>query len=245
MARGKKTKQKDMKAPDEGVVSRAGHAARDNPVAVGGAIVMALTGTLIIANAMTFQPGRHPAPLFVTRDRPAPVPGDEATTVMPQPISPLVLDIQMGLRRLGIYEGSLDGLMGPATERAIRNYQRMQGRPETGEASDELLAIMTLSGAKRTEASQPVPRGKPHVGEGYIASFRTEEPQAAVDMRLVRVQTVLSELGYGPLVADGVMGDSTLAAIRRFELDRDLPRTDTITQQFVERLEAVSGMTID
>lgn len=226
-------------------MSRAGHVARDNPVAVGGTIVMALTGTLIIANAMTFQDGRHPAPFFVTRER-ADLPTTENTdTVMPQPISPLVLDIQLGLRKLGLYEGSLDGLMGPATERAIRQFQRMQGRPETGEASDELLALMTLMGGRRAEASLPVPRGKPHEGEGYIASFQQQEPEVPADMRLVRIQTLLSDLGYGPLVADGKLGHQTTAAIRRFELDRDLPMTGEISEQFIKRLEAVSGKSVN
>jgi peptidoglycan hydrolase-like protein with peptidoglycan-binding domain len=62
------------------------------------------------------------------------------------------------------------------------------------------------------------------------------------DPRLMKIQKALSELGYGPLKADGLMGANTTAAIRRFEFDRGLPLTGEPGRKVVERLEMVSGL---
>ena len=51
----------------------------------------------------------------------------------------LVLRVQQRLRELGLYEGSLDGRMGPATAAAIRAYQRWSALDVDGAASRALL----------------------------------------------------------------------------------------------------------
>ena len=247
MARGKRTVVEDEA---DGMMARAGNIARDNPVAAGGAVVMALTGCLIVANAVSLQPGRHPAPLFATRDRPQEVESRERRGIEIQQVSTLVLDLQGSLRRIGLYEGPLDGLMGPATERAIRHYERLQGRMETGEATEGLLALITLQGSQPVSDAPPLPRAKPV--PGAVEAIKPVEdaitpppPPAPLDSRLARIQQLLSDLGYGPLSADGVMGENTSSAIRRFELDRGLPITGELTPGVIERLEMVSGKKID
>ncbi|MEP0234176.1 peptidoglycan-binding domain-containing protein [Roseibium sp.] len=242
MARGKKA---DFEEETDGMMARAGGIARDNPVAAGGAVVMALTGCLIVANAVSLQPGRHPAPFFATRDRPQAIEPDDRRGIVVQEVSALVLDLQTSLRRIGIYEGPLDGLMGPATERSIRHYERLHGRLETGEATDELLALITLQGAVVAASGPPVPRPKPIGASALAAKTVSAPPLEPENPRLARIQQLLSDLGYGPLSTDGVMGDNTSSAIQRFELDRGLPITGELTPAVVERLEMVSGKRVD
>ncbi|MBO6757748.1 MAG: peptidoglycan-binding protein [Roseibium sp.] len=246
----------------DGLLTRTGGAARDNPVTAGGALVMLLTGCLIIANALGLQATPHPAPLFATRDRPMPVDAPDALDVRDtqvQEISALVLDLQTELRRQGFYEGPLDGVNGPATERAIRHYERKLGRKETGEATEALLALVTLqkTAPGPVLSRSPIPRPKPARGGAIQAgsALPTPDPRQTVsqaaepvpprDIRLARIQEILSDLGYGPLSADGVMGDNTSAAIKRFELDRGLPLTGQPSAAVVDRLEMVSGLSID
>lgn len=230
----------------ETLMARAGHLALDNPVAAGGTVVMGLTACLIIANAIGLQPGRHPAPLFATRDRPEalqiPEPDGRRSGLQVQEISTLVLDLQISLRKIGFYEGPLDGLSGPATERAIRAFERRAGQAETGKANEALLALILLHGDEPQSSLVPVPRAKP----GARSSLSVAPPPQLVnsvdaDPRLMKIQKALSELGYGPLKADGVMGANTTAAIKRFELDRGLPLTGEPGPQTVERLEMISG----
>lgn len=270
MARRRQKKRDELEETGEGMVSRAGGIARDNPVAAGGAIVMALTGCLIVANAIGFQPGRHPAPLFSTRDRAAEAAAadpDAWRSVQAPKVSALVLDLQQELRRVGLYAGPLDGILGPATEQSIRHFERFIGVPETGQPTDALLAQVTLQGPVPEERSLPIPRPKPgpavrgtqsfqpRTDPDITASIPANAPPVNVpnpspslspkEARLAKIQGILSELGYGPLVADGVMGENTSAAIRRFELDRGLPLTGMPSGKVIERLEMVSGETID
>jgi peptidoglycan hydrolase-like protein with peptidoglycan-binding domain len=242
MARGKKAKAEE---DPEGVVARAGGFARDNPVAAGGSVVMALTGCLIVANAVTLQPGRHPAPFFATRDRPQMIEPEDRRGIEVQEVSALVLDLQNNMRRMGIYEGPLDGLMGPATERAIRHYERLQGQLETGEATEALLAVMTLQGGAPAVDGPPVPRSKPFAAAGLPSDPEPGLIDQPGNPRLARIQQLLADLGYGPLQADGVMGGNTSSAIQRFELDRGLPITGQVSARVVDRLEMVSGKKVD
>ncbi|WP_209015186.1 peptidoglycan-binding protein [Roseibium limicola] len=241
--------------------------ARDNPVAAGGTVVMVLTGCLIVANAVGFQTDRHPAPLFSTRDRAVEQPASDPDgwrSVEAPVVSALVLDLQKDLRRIGLYEGPLDGIEGPATERSIRHFQRLQGIMETGEPSEALLAMIALQGPIPDEPQAPIPRPKPgpavrDTSAGSAPVLRSPpEPEITASIptppavvmspaqrRLSQIQALLSDLGYGPLVADGVMGENTSTAIRRFELDRGLPLTGDPSDAVVARLELVSGKKVN
>ncbi len=241
---GKRSKKPE---PPATMMTKAGNVARDNPVAAGGSVVMGLTACLIIANALGLQPGRHPAPYFSTRAWPdtvqVPEPDGRRGGVAVQEISTLVLDLQVSLRRLDLYVGPLDGVNGPATERAIRAFERKVGRVETGLANESLLALVHMHGTDpATLDAPPVPRAKP-LSAGTFSPVGETTAVSAVDAdpKLKKIQFALSELGYGPLTVDGVMGTNTSAALRRFELDRGLPMTGEPNSQTLERLEMVSG----
>jgi peptidoglycan hydrolase-like protein with peptidoglycan-binding domain len=280
--------------PREGLVARMGTAAMDNPVAAGGSIVMALTGCLIIANAVGLQPGRHPAPLVVTRERQSEAVPQENRVVMPQAVSTLVLDVQTELRRLGLYEGLLDGMVGPATERSVRRYEILAGLPETGEVSSALLARLLMETEDLVEraaaggggGSVPLPRPSPFASAAHHSSAALTGPAPAAAPatiaalveqarpvrnvplpaatgtvpvpprevssaaqvadsgggQLAKVQRLLSELGYGPLRADGMMSDNTANAIQRFELDRGLAITGQVSPSLIRELEEFTGI---
>ena len=245
-----KRRQQDHEE-ESSVTGRVGSIARDNPVAAGGTVVMALTGCLIVANAVGLQSGRHPAPLFMTRDwandTPAMIePEGRRGMAMPQ-ASQLVLDLQTALRRQDLYNGPLDGINGPATEQAIRMYQRAQRQPETGEPTEALLARITLQGTAPTSTAIPVPRKKPTAGgDEVLETVKTDPAEAdpAADPQIIQIQKLLSDLGYGPLQADGLMGENTQIAIKRFQLNWDLPITGKVSPDLVSRLESVSGRRI-
>jgi peptidoglycan hydrolase-like protein with peptidoglycan-binding domain len=228
-----------------------GSAALDNPVAAGGWLVMVLTGFLIIANATAFQSGRHPAPLVATRDRASPpaevAPAPDRATLQAQK---LVRDIQVELRRLGMYEGPLDGLKGPATERGVRAYQRARGLAETGRVDEALMARLALDtgdGVNGPDAP-PLPPLPPATVPGSSSATPPATPSAAPStalsperVRVASIQSALAELGYGPIEVDGYSGEQTSNAIRRFELDRGLPIDGTISERIAKELENVLG----
>lgn len=230
----------------------------DNPVIAGGWLVMLLTVAIIIANATSFQSEPHPAPLFSTRDA-APLAAEKAKAARAPAYSLLVHDAQLELRRLGFYEGLLDGIKGPATDRAVRAYQRSRSLPDTGKISAALVARLALDTGEAGDGlpsgeSVPVPQSAPasagvplppaDVPESAVTGS-TAVPRPAVqpegDRRILQIQSVLADLGYGPLAVDGLMGEETASAIRRFELDRGLPITGSLNDRVREELERMSG----
>ena len=58
------------------------------------------------------------------------------------PPDQVVANVQGALQRLGYYQGAIDGVLGPATQEAIENYQRHQGLPVTGGIDHRTLASM-------------------------------------------------------------------------------------------------------
>jgi len=60
-------------------------------------------------------------------------------------IGSTVADIQATLQRQGIYVGRTDGIAGPGTRAAIRDYQQLHALPITGIPSEFLLDYMKIS----------------------------------------------------------------------------------------------------
>jgi hypothetical protein len=56
----------------------------------------------------------------------------------------LVVQVQHRLARAGYYHGSVDGVMGPATRRAIRAYERSHNLRVDGAIDDRLLDTMNI-----------------------------------------------------------------------------------------------------
>ncbi len=241
MARRDNKRDSDMRSSGSMQHRRAGARklgalAFDNPVAAGGWLVMLLTGSLIIANATSFQTGPHPSPLLATRDVTSPQTLVKTTAIL---TAPLVRDVQVELRRLGFYEGLLDGLHGPATERAVRAYQRARALTDTGRIDEALLARLALDfGGADNDPAIPVPHAAPKVAE-IVSEEAPTAPKG--DGRVLQLQALLSDLGYGPIVIDGLFGEQTASAIRRFELDRGLPITGEIGERLFAELENMSG----
>ncbi len=177
-----------------------------------------ICGAAIVGNAVFMQAGKHPAPLFATRE---PSFADQS---MPDPA--LVSDIQQALAARKIYRGAVDGIAGPETRLAIRTFERNWGLPTRGEPSAALLATLATSPdvvVAKTARAEP-------------------DPVEASDPRLAEVQAALSRAAYGPLNVDGRPGPQTRDAIMRFQLDEGLPVTGKLDDALVKKLRAVGAL---
>lgn len=225
-----------------------------------GVMVAVAVVIAIVVNALALQSGPHPAP-FVPRQAPSvvsPVAPKFATTgtvdVVPasaptapadgrapaqaaptQPMPPkrtraqLLIEIQRELARLGYYEGAPDGKQGPKMEAAIREFEQAAKLRVTGEANEGLLKSLTGSKLKARKASRPA----------------AETTGSVPTKRIVSVQRVLSEFGYGPVPPTGVYNDATKRAIEKFERDRKLPVRGQVSESFVKALSAATGRVIE
>ncbi|CUU42807.1 hypothetical protein BVIRIDIS_18220 [Blastochloris viridis] len=181
------------------------------------------------------QPIARPASLMAAAAEPAaPTPTTAAAEPARRTRAQLISDLQHELQRLGLYDGTADGVLGPKTEAAIRDIELVLAWRETGEPTEALLASLRRVETRATPrppaavpASSPAPTAMP------------------IDTRILAIQRALARLGYGPLRPDGRPGGETRAAVQRFERDRNLPVTGEISSRLVRELAAVSGMPIE
>jgi peptidoglycan hydrolase-like protein with peptidoglycan-binding domain len=55
-----------------------------------------------------------------------------------------IKSVQAALRRLGIYSGQVDGILGPDTKRAVKDYQVENKLPVTGQPDQRLNALLGM-----------------------------------------------------------------------------------------------------
>lgn len=130
-----------------------------------------------------------------------------------------VIGLQEELTAHGYKPGPADGVLGPRTQQAIRQYQKDAGLQVNGVASKELLEHMKFA----------LPKVNAKTG-GATAPSRE---------LVVEVQRGLAARGYYTAEVDGLAGPATREAVRRFQADAGLPVTGTVDQRLAGELGSV------
>jgi peptidoglycan hydrolase-like protein with peptidoglycan-binding domain len=236
-------------------------------VAVGACAIAA-----ILVNTLLMQSGPHPAPMFKPKPvaaKPATASETFAPTVRPieaaalppatpakaaavpavakPPVPPaarmpgdIITDIQRELARRGFFEGTVDGLYGPKTDAAIRDFEHAAGLKPSPEPSEVLLQAIVRSPAKVAKVAAPA---APVVRPPAPVRNEVERPQPS--KRVLAVQRVLADYGYGQIKPTGLVDAETQAAIEKFERERKLPVTGQPSDRVARELAAVTGRALE
>ena len=88
-------------------------------------------------------PPSSPAPSVI----PGTTPRIERTIpkATPRDVSTMVVRVQAALMRRGLYNGDIDGLLGPKTRAALRAFQQTEGLPQTGRMDIATLTRLGIS----------------------------------------------------------------------------------------------------
>jgi peptidoglycan hydrolase-like protein with peptidoglycan-binding domain len=157
---------------------------------------------------------------------------NDSQTDAPIFVGPGALEkIQRQLRKKGDNPGLTDGIWGLSTAAAVRSFQRSQGLAATGNLNLETIQALGLlpilngtSGdianleKKRLQASRPGARL-------YISPAALQDVQQALHLQ-----------GFTVGQADGIWGEKTQAAIRRYQHDNDMTPTGHIDLGVLDRL---------
>lgn len=215
-----------------GGVGALGAFVSQNPALVGGTTAFLIAMSFVSANAIWYQPHAHTSPLFATRafenfpapqvrapndgttillERPAtPVPSERPDATAPETVSstnatgrdPAVEKVQSILKKLGYYQGEVDGISGRNTSAAISAYQRKLGLPDTGQVDDKLLSELGAGDITGSIA----PAAKPVAAKPDAAGPSVE-----------RIQAGLKAFGNKSIKVDGQIGQNTRDAIKEFQ----------------------------
>jgi peptidoglycan hydrolase-like protein with peptidoglycan-binding domain len=148
----------------------------------------------------------------------------------------LIKAIQRELSTRGYDVGPADGKLNDKTRAAISAYERREGLPVTGTASDDLLRHILLG-----DSVSPAAAATGSVAPGGDATATAKGKLDTPNSSVKAVQQVLADLGYAPGPVDGAMGASTTHAIRAFQHDRKLRKTGRITPELLRELKRVTG----
>ncbi|MGA9275639.1 peptidoglycan-binding protein [Ilumatobacter sp.] len=125
-----------------------------------------------------------------------------------------VASLQRALMSAGItVQGGADGVFGPVTQQAVRNFQKARGLPVTGEVDQATSSALAGASGSSSSASSGV--------EGLSQGSKGDAVKV--------LQQRLSERGvYVAGGADGVFGEATARAVRHFQTWNGLGVTGSV-----------------
>ena len=218
----------------------------------------------ILINVLFMQSGSHPAPMFkgapvpvkpavtesipavTPRPRPveatsAPAPAKSAAPSAPRAPGEIITDIQRELARRGYYDGTVDGLYGPRTDGAIRDFEQAAGLKPSTEPSEALLQAMVRAPVKLAKGATGVtPALRPPLP---VRNDVADRP--APSKRVIALQRALADFGYGQIKPSGIIDAETQAAIEKFERERKLPVTGQPSDRVMREMTAMTGRPLE
>lgn len=137
----------------------------------------------------------------------------QGEAVAPATLAAYIKGIQQELAVHGYDAGPQDGVPGPKTRRAIREYQRDAGLGVDGCASRELLDHLN-----------------------FILPKVNRPRSLNADPLVIEAQTLLTRRSYHLGPVDGIAGYRTRAAVRRFQEDAGLAVDGGIDRALVDQI---------
>ena len=127
--------------------------------------------------------------------------------------------IQSKLKASGYYSGAVDGVAGPRTQAAVRQFQRDQGLTPDGVVGKRTLAALMNDRSKSPSVSS--------IGPG------------ANKQDVLQLQRQLKCSNFDPGQIDGVYGNNTKAAVKRLQQIISLPANGIADPKTRSRLKAL------
>ena len=172
----------------------------------------------------------------VVQPKPRPAEAEPTKTEAPIPARPraeVLSDIQRELTRRGFYDGAPDGVHGPKTDAAIRDFEQASGLRPGSEPNETLLRALMRSPVKAAAAIQAT-RSDP-IAELIAPSLK----------RVLTVQRALAEYGFGQIRQNGTLDRETKDAIEQFERARKMPVSGQISPRLMRELSAMTGRPLE
>jgi peptidoglycan hydrolase-like protein with peptidoglycan-binding domain len=134
----------------------------------------------------------------------------------PGELSPATIRmLQHSLIQGGYAINAADGVWGPQTSAAVREFQRMKGLKQTGQADAATLEALGVTADGRPRPAADARNAAPEI--------RTRRPEDLHPATIKAIQQALDKQGFKVGAADGVWGQRTESAIGNFQRARSMP----------------------
>jgi peptidoglycan hydrolase-like protein with peptidoglycan-binding domain len=162
----------------------------------------------------------------------------------PVAAGPKVAAVQVALKRLGLYNATVDGVRGPLTKAAIVHFQRRRGLSVDGVVGPRTRRAFGKRGRPPfgSRTMKKGDRGWDVAAMQYILARRGYPPGAIDAVFGPMTDTALRNFqrSYG-LAADGLAGPHTISALRHGRASRGAPGGTTPVSGPVRLLRPVAG----
>lgn len=119
--------------------------------------------------------------------------------------------MQNALKKKGFYKGTVDGNFGPATRKAVMRYQSSLGIKADGRPGDKTLTALYDGGSSAINI----------VINRKASTYKPKDPNSmfygCTGARVRTLQKALRAAGYFKGTIDGVFGELTELAVRKFQ----------------------------
>ncbi len=105
--------------------------------------------------------------------------------------------------------------------------------------SDRAMELAPIPVARETAVARSV--GRPKHRPAGSESVQLQQGLRG-DPVILAIQQALADAAYGPLTVDGIAGQQTADAVRRFQLDQGMAVTGKIDDALISRLVSVGAM---
>ena len=151
-----------------------------------------------------------------------------------------IREVQQILQQLGFTPGPADGIMGQQTKDALKKFQQQQNIPQTGRTDQATLQqLEKRKGHGQQRATVQPQQKKQQVQRSNNKNSVNHQMYAKKSARddIKQMQQQLTDLGYHPGPADGVMGAKTRQELNQFQRDQHLQQTGKVDQQTMQALQ--------
>lgn len=215
---------------------------------MGALVLLGIGGLAFVGvpmNALFFQDGRHPAPLFSARATlPAAEPERTETAAAP---TPPVRPAQLDAARLDATPAASEPVNpAPAPRAAQKNGVKPEAKPDAAALKAEILkseapaARPTKAVAAKAEKKRDVAARDP-IGQLIGGGKTHPAPAETANKDVYFAQRALQRLGY-VVNANGKLDLSARQVIQNFERDNGLPVKGQINPKLLKLLAARSGL---
>jgi peptidoglycan hydrolase-like protein with peptidoglycan-binding domain len=195
-------------------------------------------------------------PVKATPESPPPSASQIPSTPEPRsaPLTPdEIRALQGKLKAAGFDPGAIDGIVGPQTRGALRNYAQSRSL-QNAEATRDLLVRLNAEPPQQRPAQEPTvssPASQSAASNSSLAAPAAERPEprkttCTADVgrwpadrtdQAKAIQVLLRDLGFFDGPTQGTVGPLTRAAIRKFQLAAGESETGEPSEALFEQLK--------